>query len=153
MDRQSLWEKYMEYLRNLNPLENKWSELTEMEKIPIIAFLFNREIYGDGVQSYFELWGKNFSIDDVEKAYIVLSVNYELLELVREIKGIQYISDDDLYQSSESEEEFDQLMEARDVLWDEWNARYYETENNDVDEKIMEYVEKNLLNTFGLSWR
>ena len=74
----------------------------------------------------------------------MLNVVPGLIQVVEEAKTNTYLSDDELFeQSSGDEDRYSELMEKRDLVWDEINRKYYSITNNDVDERIIDYIKTN----------
>lgn len=68
----------------------------------IISHFFNAEVYGDGIQSFFEVY--LFSLDDVLQAFQILKVSPELMRVIKEAKTHKYIMDEELYGRASGDE-------------------------------------------------
>ena len=135
-------EEFLAYLRKLVTSGMLDDGVPEQFKPVVIAHFFNSEVYGEGFQGFLETY--SFSLDEVLSALQVLNVVPELIQVVEEAKTNTYLSDDELFeQSSGDEDMYSELMEKRDLVWDEINRKYYSITNNDVDERIIDYIKTN----------
>ena len=135
-------EEFLAYLRKLVTSGMLDDGVPEQFKPVVIAHFFNSEVYGEGFQGFLENY--SFSLDEVLSALQVLNVVPELIQVVEEAKTNTYLSDDELFeQSSGDEDMYSELMEKRDLVWDEINRKYYSITNNDIDERIIDYIKTN----------
>lgn len=66
------------------------------------------------------------------------------MQIVEEAKTNKYLTDDELSElASNDEDMYSKLMDERDVFWDEIDRKYYSITNNDVDERIIDYIKTN----------
>ena len=141
-----IWNDFMEYLRFLILSEGNMKNISDVYKPIVISYFFDSEVYGDGIQSYFEIWSSHFSLEEVLNAFRVLDVNQSLIDIIEIAKKQKYKTDDEIYaQAPDDKDLFEQLMEERDMFWDDINRRYYDIEDNDIEERILEYINKNHL--------
>ena len=139
-----IWEDFTEYLRYLITSGKINGNIHEQYKPIVVAHFFDAEVYGDGIQSFFEIY--SFSLDDVLQAFQTLEVSPELIQVIKEANEHDYITDDELYdQEPDDEDKFEELMEKRDLFWDNINHKYYGIENNNIEEKIIDYIKTNNL--------
>ena len=135
-------EEFLAYLRKLVTSGMLDDGVPEQFKPVVITHFFNSEVYGEGFQGFLENY--LFSLDEVLSALQVLNVVPGLIQVVEEAKTNTYLSDDELFeQSSGDEDMYSELMEKRDLVWDEINRKYYSITNNDVDERIIDYIKTN----------
>ena len=156
-----IWNDFIEYLRFLILSEGNMKNISNVYKPIAISYFFDSEVYGDGIQSYFEIWSSHFSLEEVLNAFRVLDVNQSLIDIIEIAKKQKYKTDDEIYaQALDDKALFEQLMEERDMFWDDINRRYYDIEDNDIEdndiedndiedndieERILEYINKNHL--------
>lgn len=135
-------EEFLAYLRKLVTSGMLDDGVPEQFKPVVITHFFNSEVYGEGFQGFLE--NCSFSLDEVLSALQVLNVVPELIQVVEEAKINTYLSDDELFeQSSGDEDMYSELMEKRDLVWNEINRKYYSITNNDIDERIIDYIKTN----------
>ena len=51
-----IWNDFMEYLRFLILSKRNIKNISDIYKPIVISYFFDSEVYGDGIQSYFEIW-------------------------------------------------------------------------------------------------
>lgn len=139
-----IWEDFMEYLRYLIISDKLNENIPKKYKPIVISHFFDVEVYRDVIQSFFEVY--LFSFDDVLQAFQIFKMSSEFINIIREANGHKYIMDDELYnQSSDDEEKFEELMEERDLFWNKINKKYCDIKNNNIQEKILDYIKINNL--------
>ena len=132
-------ESFIEYLKHLIATNQVSGNIPAQIKPIVIAHFYNVEVYRSGIQSFFEVYP--FSLEEVLNAFQILGVAPELIRVVEEANLHEYLTDDELYeQEPDDEEKYEQLMEERDLLWDNINEKYRGIANNDVDERITDYI-------------
>ncbi len=138
------FKTYLKHLISTNQIDGC---IPEEYKPIVIAHLFNAEVFRSGIQSFFELFP--FSLKEVVDSLQILKVASSLVQVVKDAQEIEYISDDELYeQAPDDEERYEELMEERDLFWDDINGKYRSVSENDVDEKIAAYIQ-----AFGLEFK
>ena len=139
---EKILEEFLVYLRKLVSCGMLDTDISAQYKPVVIAYFFNSEVYGEGFQGFFENF--SFSLDEVLSAFQVLKVTSELIQIVEEAKTNKYLTDDELSElASNDEDMYSKLMDERDVFWDEIDRKYYSITNNDVDERIIDYIKTN----------
>ena len=137
----NIHESFMAYLRHLISTKQLDADIPADIKPIVIAYFFNMEVFRGGIQCFFE--GYTFRLEEVLSAFRLLGVDPELISVVEEAGMHEYLSDDDIYElEPDDEDKFAELIEERDQLWDGINEAY-RTANNDVDEKIEDYIKSN----------
>ena len=137
----NMHESFMAYLRHLISTKQLDGDIPSQIKPIVVAYFFNMELYRGGIQCFFE--GYSFRLEEVLSAFRLLDVDPELISVVEEAGMHEYLSDDDIYElEPDDEDKFAELIEERDQLWDGINEAY-RTANNDVDEKIEDYIKSN----------
>ena len=137
----NIHESFMAYLRHLISTKQLDADIPADIKPIVVAYFFNMEVFRGGIQCFFE--GYSFRLEEVLSAFRLLGVDPELISVVEEAGMHEYLSDDDIYElEPDDEDEFAELIEERDQLWDGINEAY-RTANNDVDEKIEDYIKSN----------
>lgn len=136
---EKIWEEFLEYLKKLVSSGVPDADIPAQYKPVVIAHFLNSEVYREGFQGFFENY--SFSLDDVLSAFQILKVSSELIQVVEEAKTNKYLTDDELFeQASDDEDMYSDLMDKRDLFWDEINRKYCSTTNNDVDKRIIDYI-------------
>ena len=137
----NIHESFMAYLRHLISTKQLDADIPADIKPIVIAYFFNMEVFRGGIQCFFE--GYSFRLEEVLSVFRFLGVDPELISVVEEAGIHEYLSDDDIYElEPDDEDKFAELIEERDQLWDGINEAY-RTANNDVDEKIEDYIKSN----------
>ena len=137
----NIHESFMAYLRHLISTKQLDADIPADIKPIVVAYFFNMEVFRGGIQCFFE--GYSFRLEEVLSAFRLLGVDPELISVVEEAGMHEYLSDDDIYElEPDDEDKFAELIEERDQLWDGINE-VYRTANNDVDEKIEDYIKSN----------
>ena len=137
----NIHESFMAYLRHLISTKQLDADIPADIKPIVIAYFFNMEVFRGGIQCFFE--GYSFRLEEVLSVFRLLGVDPELISVVEEAGIHEYLSDDDIYElEPDDEDKFAELIEERDQLWDGINEAY-RTANNDVDEKIEDYIKSN----------
>lgn len=62
-----LWEKFMGFARMLIPYKKHWAALTECQKYPLSAFIYESDVMGEGHIGFMDLNSDYISLDDVKK--------------------------------------------------------------------------------------
>ncbi len=139
---EKIQEKFLEYLRTLVSSGMSDADVPSQYKSVVVAHFFNSEVYREGFQGFFENY--SFSLDEVLSAFQILKVNSELIKVVEEASTNKYLTDNELFeQASDDEDLYSELMDERDLRWDEINRKYCSITNNDVDKRIIDYVKTN----------
>ena len=137
----NIHESFMAYLRHLISTKQLDADIPADIKPIVVAYFFNMEVFRGGIQCFFE--GYSFRLEEVLSAFRLLGVDPDLISVVEEAGMHEYLSDDDIYElEPDDEDKFAELIEERDQLWDGINEAY-RTANNDVDEKIEDYIKSN----------
>ena len=137
----NIHESFMAYLRHLISTKQLDADIPADIKPIVVAYFFNKEVFRGGIQCFFE--GYSFRLEEVLSAFRLLGVDPDLISVVEEAGMHEYLSDDDIYElEPDDEDKFAELIEERDQLWDGINEAY-RTANNDVDEKIADYIKSN----------
>ena len=137
----NIHKSFMAYLRHLISTKQLDADIPADIKPIVVAYFFNMELFRGGIQCFFE--GYSFRLEEVLSAFRLLGVDPELISVVEEAGMHDYLSDDDIYElEPDDEDKFAELIEERDQLWDGINEAY-RTANNDVDEKIEDYIKSN----------
>ena len=137
----NIHESFMAYLRHLISTKQLDADIPADIKPIVVAYFFNMEVFRGGIQCFFE--GYSFRLEEVLSAFRLLGVDPELISVVEEAGMHEYLSDDDIYElEPDDEDKFAELIEERDQLWDGINEAY-RTANNDVDERIEDYIKSN----------
>jgi len=136
---EKIWEEFLEYLKKLVSSGVPDADIPAQYKPVVIAHFFNSEVYREGFQGFFENY--SFSLDEVLSAFQILKVSSELIQVVEEAKTNKYLTDDELFeQASDDEDMYSELMDERDLFWDEINRKYCSITNNDVDKRAVDYI-------------
>lgn len=132
-------EKFFGYLKTLVSSGMSDADIPAQYKPAVIAYFFNSEVYSEGFQGFFENY--SFSLDEVISAFLILKVTPELIEVVEEAKTNKYLTNNELFErASDDEDVYSELMDERDLFWDEINRKYCSITNNDVDKRIIDYI-------------
>ena len=119
-----LWEKFMCFIRQLLPWEEKQLvQLSTIQKMPVIAFIYSSEVMGDGHAQFLELYGEYIKKEDVINAFKALFISNKYTEIIEKLESI-------------------------DKLCDECDAHFYQYGNEEIDEKIIDHVRKYHLDFF-----
>ncbi|MDE6617353.1 MAG: DMP19 family protein [Lachnospiraceae bacterium] len=147
-DEDLLWENFMCFARLLIPWEKpQLKQLSDKQKIPLIAFIYSSEVMGDGHISFLDLYGKDIHITDIIDAFKILSVPDKYIEILKRLPE-NPISVSQIADTCQNEEEFANEMEKIDKIYDEFDNLFYQYGDEIIIDKIIEYVQQNHLNFF-----
>ena len=136
-----LWEKFMCFVRLLIPYENELNRLSETQKYPVIAFIYESEVWGDGHIGFMELYKDWIKISDVINSFEKLSISLKYIENLKAISAT-YISPDEEYKQSADDEEFEKKLQEIDELYDIFDKSFYQNGNEEIEDKILVYLRK-----------
>ncbi len=139
-----LWEKFMCFVRMIIPYEKYWDELTECQKYPIISFIYESEVLGEGHMGFIDLHSKYISFDDVIKSLRMLHVSPAYIENIEKIPK-NTISVNELIDESDDEEEFLMKMDEMDAVFEQHDKFFYELEIQEweIEDKILKFLRQN----------
>ena len=142
-----LWEQFMGFVRLFIPWEEQLGDLTEKQRTPIIAFIYQSEVMGEGHIGFLDMYSKNISFETLKGTLQALDISETYLEVLEKLP--QYsLSVDDLVEMSESEEDFELKMDALSDAFEPCDSAFYELGNEEIIDKIIEYVRENYLEFF-----
>ncbi len=145
---EAVWDNFMSFMRSIIPWEENFNQLAELQKYPVIAFIYESEVMREGHQGFFELHNKYISISDVEDSFEKLNVSGEYTDILKQLELVEYVSDDELFVIATDEDDYCEKMEERDLVIEPYNNRFYNLGNEEICEKIIEYVRENYLEFF-----
>lgn len=147
-----LWEQFMCFARMIIPYEKYWDELTEVQKCPIIAFVYEQDVLSEGHIGFIDLNAAYISLDDVIRALKILKVSAAYIENIERIPR-DYFSIDEMVDESADEENFCSKMDELDEVFEQYDRTFYalERESTEIKDKILEYIRKNLEDFFEFS--
>ena len=139
-----LWEKFMCFARMIIPYEEHWEELTEYQKGPLIAFVYESDVLGEGHIGFIEINSDYMSLNDVIKALKRLHISSKYIENIEKVPQ-EYLSVDELLEQSKDEEDFSAKMDEMDAIFEPYDKVFYElvSENTEIEDKILEYIRGN----------
>lgn len=140
-----LWEKFMCFARTIIPYETYWDQLPEGQKYPLISFIYESEVIGEGHMGFIDLHSDYISFNDVIKSLKVLQVSSSYIENIENISE-KYLSVDELVDQSEDEEYFETRMEELDAIFEAHDKLLYDlvNESSEIEDKILCYVRENI---------
>ena len=135
-----LWEKFMCFMREIIPYEEKeLSLLTEEQRSPVLAFIYSSEVMGEGHIGFFDLYGSYIKSEDIINAFRELYIPQKYIDIVEKAWSVfKSVSQD--ADSCLDEAEFEKKMELLDEKYDKIDDEFYQYEDEEIDEKIIEYV-------------
>ena len=148
-DNNLLWEKFMCFMRLLLPWEEKQLiQLSYIQKIPVIAFIYSSEVMGDGHLQFLELYGEFIKKEDIIDAFKSLSISNKY------IKNIEKLPTDfepvpELVEKGLKDGVYHKEMKRIDEIYDVFDNCLYRYGNEEIDEKIIDYVHKHHLEFFS----
>lgn len=144
-----LWEKFMCFARAIIPYETYWNQLSEKQKYPLISFIYESDVLGEGHIGFIDLNSDYISFDDVIKSLKVLQVSNSYIENIENIPT-KYLSVDELVDQSEDEEDFESKMDELDAIFEPHDKFFYELVNEsfEIEDKILGYLRENLNDFF-----
>lgn len=146
-----LWEQFMCFARMLIPYEEHWHELSEHQKYPIIAFIYESDVLGEGHIGFIELNSAYISFNDVIKALKMLHVSDGYIENIEKIP-VDKLSVNKLIDQSKGEDDFLSQMDEMDAIFDQYDKVFYDLveESSKIEDSILEYIRENLEDFFVL---
>ena len=145
-----LWENFMIFARRFIPWEEQLKELTEEQKHPMYAFIYEAEVMGEGHIGFMELHGEYIDIEEVITALKKLDVAKEYIENLLQFPKA-YISDDILFEGAVDESDFALQMEKRDKIYEGYDEKFYDLGNEEIEDKIIQYVQDHYTAFFKFS--
>lgn len=137
-----LWEKFMCFMRQIIPWNDKQIKmLSEVQKEPVIAFIFITETMGEGLTGFFDLYAKYIKNADIINAFKALAISDKYIKII-EAMPAEYDDPWDKYWEILSEEEIEAEVERLDENYDEYYKlliEYYH-EDEEINKKIVDYV-------------
>ena len=147
-DADVLWDKFMCFIRQIIPWgEEQLIQLSAVQKIPVIAFIYSSEVMGDGHNQFLDLYGAYIKKEDIIDAFKTLSIPKEYIENIEKIPAV-FTLDAELTENDLDEEKREKEMKRINEIFDECDSLFYQYGNEQVDEKIIEYVRKYHLDFF-----
>lgn len=141
-DDDMLWEKFICFMRQIIPWEAKeLNMLSEIQKEPVIAFIFLKETMRQGLTGFFDLYAKYIKNADIINAFKALSISDKYINVIEEMPA-EYVDPWDNCGEDASEEEFEAEVDRVDEYYDKYYRlliKYY-NENEEIKEKIVDYV-------------
>lgn len=145
-----LWQKFMCFMRQIIPLEAKQLKiLSEIQKEPVIAFIFITETMRQGLTGFFDLYAKYIKNADIINAFKALSISDKYINVI-EAMPAEYDDPWDKYWGILSEEELEAEVERLDTSYEKYYKlliKYYD-EDEEINEKIVDYVRQYHLEFF-----
>ena len=147
-----LWEKFMCFARSVIPYDEHWNSLTEQQKYPLVMFIYDSEVLGEGHMGFLDLHSEYIDLDDVLKAMEVLHISQPYMENAGNIP-LKRLSVDALAEQAADEDEFAEKMDELDEMFDIYDKAYYELSNGstEIDNKILDYLRSRLDEFFELA--
>lgn len=142
-----LWEQFMCFVRLFLPWEAQLDMLSDRQRPPMFAFIYESEVMGEGHIGFLELHGKFISINDVIMSLEKLEVEDKYIDNLKNLPEY-FISADEICKKCVDEKEFEDEIEEMDNLYESHDARFYEYGSENIEDKIIEYVRKNHLEFF-----
>lgn len=143
-----LWEKFMCFMRQIIPWEEaQLIQLSSVQIIPVIAFIYSSEVMGDGHSQFLDLYGVYIKKEDIIDAFKTLSIPKEYIENIEKIPAV-FTPVVELKENGLGEEKREKEMERINQICDECDSCFYQYGNEQVDEKIIEYVRQYHLDFF-----
>lgn len=137
-----LWDKFMGFMRQIVPWEEEQLiQLSAIQKIPVIAFIYSSEVMGDGHNQFLDLYGTYIKKEDIIDAFKVLSISKEYIETIEKIP-VDFTHVAELPKGGLDKAKREKEMERISEICDECDSCFYQYGNEQVDEKIIEYVRK-----------
>lgn len=147
-----VWENFMAFARKFIPWEEQLNDLTEEQKYPMYAFIYEAEVMGDGHISFMELYRDYIKIDDVIAAFQKLDISREYIENLSQFPK-EYISTDMMFEKAADEEDYTLQMEKLDEIYEVYDRKFYSLGNEEIVEKITKYVQEHYMDFFEFSGR
>ncbi len=130
-DEDLLWENFMCFARQLIPWESpQLEQLSDKQKVPLIAFIYSSEVMGDGHISFLDLYSKDILWTDIINAFKILSVPDKYIKILEKIPG-----------------NYTPVSEIADI-YDESDNLFYQYGDEIITDKITSYVRQNHLDFF-----
>lgn len=145
-----LWEKFMCFMRQIIPWEEKQLKMfSEIQKEPVIAFIFITETMRQGLTGFFDLYAKYIENADIINAFKALSISDKYINVIEEMPA-KYADPWDKYWEILSEEELEAEVERSDAYYDKYYKLLikYNNEDEEINEKIVDYVRQYHLEFF-----
>lgn len=133
-----LWEKFMCFVRMFIPYEKELQQLTLPQKYPVIAFIYESEVLGDGHIQFMDLYQHYIKIEDLIKAFGILGGSIEYTEILKKLPANLPENWDN------SEVDIEKCAE----LYESFDEKFYDIANEDIDNKILNYVKLHLMEFF-----
>lgn len=149
-DDEILWEKFMRFMRQIIPWETEQLEmLSETQKAPVTAFIFITETMGQGLTGFFDLYAKYIKNSDIINAFKALAISDKYIKVIEEMPA-EYVDPWDKCGEDPSEEEFEAEVDRLDAYYDKYYRLLikYNNENEEIKEKILDYVRQYHLEFF-----
>ena len=147
-DEDLLWENFMCFARQLIPWESpQLEQLSDKQKVPLIAFIYSSEVMGDGHISFLDLYSKDILWTDIINAFKILSVPDKYIKILEKIPG-NYTPVSEIADMCQDEEAFINEMDKTDKIYDESDNLFYQYGDEIITDKITIYVRQNHLDFF-----
>lgn len=143
-----LWENFMCFARQLIPWKSpQLGQLSDKQKVPLIAFIYSSEVMGDGHISFLDLYSKDILWTDIINAFKILSVPDKYIKILEKMPG-NSMSISEIADMCQDEEEFTNEMDKIDKIYDESDNLFYQYGDEIIIDKITIYVRQNHLDFF-----
>ncbi len=143
-----LWENFMCFARQLIPWKSpQLEQLSDKQKVPLIAFIYSSEVMGDGHISFLDLYSKDILWTDIINVFKILSVPDKYIKILEKMPG-NSMSISEIADMCQDEEEFTNEMDKIDKIYDESDNLFYQYGDEIIIDKITIYVRQNHLDFF-----
>ena len=144
-----LWEKFMCFIRKIVPYnELDFNKLSEKQKAAVIAFFYYSEVTREGHIGFLDLHGKYISQSAVIAALKEIGSSDRYIKIVEELPK-EFISITELADKCMNEADFEIEMERIDKIYDDFDNRFHQYGNEEIIEKILNFVRQNHLEFFS----
>lgn len=147
-----LWDKFMGFARAIIPYEEYWDKLSELQRYPMVVFIYDAEVIGEGHMGFLDLHSEYICFEDVIKAMEVLQVSNPYIENIENLP-LKDISLEDLIDQSEDEDDFAAKMDELDEIFEVHDRAYYNLvkESTEIEDKILVYLRANFTEFFEVA--
>jgi hypothetical protein len=140
-NRELLWEAFENFYQALIQIKQGIENLTEIQKHPIIAFIYSCDVYRGGHITFMDLNKGKISLEEVTRALNILNINDRYIQNIKQITDDFIFPCDDNFDWERDEKEIDKHLDAishkLDTIFKGFAGR------EEFQEKISEYVFEN----------
>ena len=129
------------FARMIIPSEKYWNNLSLIQKYPLIVFIYESDVLGEGHIGFLDLNSSYISLDDLEEAMNILDMPDAYMDIIANLPW-DYCSIDSLIEQSKDEEDFASKMDELDEVFEQYDKAFYELdwESTEIRDRILMYL-------------